>query len=118
MRELTAVFAGGFIGAIARGALAESIANDPARWPWATFAANVAGALALGFVATRVGTRRRMLFLGPGLCGALTTFSTMQLELLLMLDDGRWALAAGYAAASIAAGLGAVAFASRFRRSP
>jgi CrcB protein len=115
MRALTAVFAGGFIGAIARAQLAESVASDPARWPWATFVANVLGALALGYVATRLkGTRR--LLLGPGLCGALTTFSTLQLELLVMLDDGRWVLAAGYALASVLAGLGAVALTSRIGR--
>ena len=111
MRELTAVFAGGFIGAIARVALAAGAAGHWGGWPWATFLANVAGALALGFVAN--GASKRGLFLGPGLCGALTTFSTMQLELLLMLDDGLWALAAAYASASVAAGLGAVAVGSR-----
>ena len=115
MRALTAVFAGGFLGAIARVQLADSVASDPARWPWATFVANVLGALALGYVATRLkGTRR--LLLGPGLCGALTTFSTLQLELLVMLDGGRWVLAAGYALASVLAGLGAVALTSRIGR--
>ncbi len=116
MRELTAVFAGGCIGAIARVVLAEAIVSDAGSWPWATFVANVAGALALGFVATGTLTRGRMLLLGPGLCGALTTFSTMQLELLLMLDAGRWELAASYASASVAAGLGAVGVAARVGR--
>ena len=41
--------------------------------------------------------------LGTGLCGAFTTFSTMQLELLRMIDAGRGGMAAGYAAASVAA---------------
>jgi CrcB protein len=116
MRALTAVFAGGFLGAIARVQLAESVASDPARWPWATFVANVLGALALGFVATRVKAGTRRLFLGPGLCGALTTFSTLQLELLVMLDGERWLLAATYALASVLAGLAAVALATRLAR--
>ncbi len=116
MRELAAVFAGGVIGAIARVQLAELAASDPARWPWATFVANVAGAVLLGWVATRVRDRTRLLFLGPGLCGALTTFSTMQLELLLMLDDRHYGLAAAYAVASVAAGLAAVALATRAGR--
>ena len=54
--------------------------------------------------------------LGTGFCGALTTFSTMQLELLRMLDEGRAGLAAGYAAASIAAGFLAVLVATNLVR--
>jgi CrcB protein len=113
-RELAAIFLGGAIGALARYGLAEALPHHPGTWPWATFAVNVAGALALGYLTTRLQERlppsayRRPL-LGTGLCGALTTFSTMQVELLQMLDDGRAGLAAGYAAASIAAGVLAVA---------
>jgi CrcB protein len=49
---------------------------------------------------------------GTGLCGGLTTFSTMQLELLALLDRDDVALALGYAAASVALGLAAVALAT------
>ena len=42
--------------------------------------------------------------LGTGFCGAYTTFSTMQVEILKMLDHDRYGLAVGYAAASIGAG--------------
>jgi len=116
-RELAAVFAGGTAGALARAGVADALPAQPGHWPWATFLVNVAGALALGYFTTRLTERlpqsayRRPL-LGTGLCGALTTFSTMQVELLRMLDGGRVALAAGYAAASIVAGLAAVALAS------
>ena len=54
--------------------------------------------------------------LGTGLCGALTTFSTMQLELLQMLDRGAWGLALAYAGASVAAGFLAVALATNVVR--
>lgn len=111
--EALAVFAGGMAGAVLRTLLARHVANDPAQWPWATFCANVAGAFVLGAVAARFargpgrgGVPRALL--GTGLCGALTTFSTLQLELFDMLDAGSPGLAAGYAAASLAAGLSAV----------
>jgi fluoride exporter len=42
--------------------------------------------------------------LGTGLCGALTTFSTMQLEVLRMLSDGRTGLAVAYVLTSIGVG--------------
>lgn len=121
VRELLAVFAGGFAGAIARLALVEGMASDPGTWPWGTFVANIAGALVLGYVAARLHERRpvpsvRLRLLGTGFCGALTTFSTMQLELLRMLDDAHIALALSYASVSIAAGVAAVALATRAGR--
>ena len=120
-RELAAIFAGGVIGALARLGLVEAFATAPGEWPWATFLANVVGALALGYFTTRLQERLPLSayqrpFLGTGFCGALTTFSTMQLELLQMLDHGNAALAAGYAVASIAAGLLAVALATNLVR--
>ena len=117
MRELAAVFAGGTLGALARVALAEAAVVDPSDWPWHTFAANVIGALLLGYFSTRLQERlplsayRRPL-LGTGVCGALTTFSTVQIELLGMLDARRYGLAAAYAAASLTAGYAAAQLAT------
>ena len=110
MRELGAVFAGGAAGALARVALAERWPVAAGEWPWATLAANIAGCLVLGavLVLTAEGTLRRGL-LGPGLCGGLTTFSALQLELVELLDDGEPGLAAAYAAVTLAAGLVALA---------
>jgi CrcB protein len=112
-RDLAAVFAGGFVGTVARAGLVEALPASGSRWPWATFAANIAGALLLGWFVTHAQGRSpryayRLPFLGSGVCGALTTFSTMQIELLRMLDHGDYGLAAGYAVASVAAGLVAV----------
>jgi CrcB protein len=112
-RELAAIFVGGFIGALVRLALVEALPARPGHWPWGTFAANVTGALALGYLTTRLQERLplsayRRPFLGTGLCGALTTFSTMQIELLRMFDGGDVGLASGYAAASLVAGVLAV----------
>lgn len=98
------MFAGGIAGALARAVVAEALPHAPGHWPWATLLVNVAGAFVLGLVAAR---GRRRALLGQGFCGALTTFSTFQLELLRMLDGGRVGLALLYAAVSLALGVAA-----------
>src|SRR3954452_18079126 len=120
-REFTAIFAGGFIGPVARAERGEALPAGGAHWPWATFIANVGGAFLLGWFATRLQERLplsayRRPFLGTGICGALTTFSTMQLELLRMLDAGRIGLALGYVAASIVLGFAALVLATNLVR--
>ncbi len=112
-RELLAIYAGGVLGALARVGLAEAAPHGAGSWPWATFAANLAGALALGYFVTRLQERLppssyRRPFLGTGLCGALTTFATLQLELFAMLEGGHLGLAAGYVAATLAGGFACV----------
>jgi len=109
-RELAAVFVGGALGTLARAALATLAAPDPARWPWPTFTVNIVGAFLLGYFTTRLLERLPVSsygrpLLGTGLCGGLTTFSTMQVELVKMLEYHHYGLAVGYTAASIAAGL-------------
>jgi CrcB protein len=108
-RELAAIFAGGACGAGLRAILVEHASSRVGHWPWVTFAANVAGCLLLGYLVTRLQERLpitayRRPFLGTGFCGALTTFSTFQLELVQMLDRGEAALTLSYGAASLLAG--------------
>src|SRR4030081_324996 len=109
-RELAAVFVGGAIGTVARAGLEALADPDPGRWPWPTFTVNIVGALLLGYFTTRLLERlplssyRRPL-LGTGLCGGLTTFSTMQVEIITMLEHRHYGLAIGYTAASVVAGL-------------
>ena len=120
-RELGAIFAGGFIGAIARAELVQAFPTATGNWPWVTFAVNVAGAFLLGYLSTRLQERLpvssyRRPFLGTGVCGALTTFSTMQIELLEMLDANRIGLALAYASVSVALGFLAVTVATNLVR--
>ncbi len=112
-QELAAIFAGGFIGALARAALAQIDVARAYEWPWATFAVNLLGAALLGYFITRLQerlppSRYRRAFLGTGICGALTTFSTVAVELSRMVEGERTGLAAGYAGASVAGGLAAI----------
>jgi fluoride exporter len=120
-RELAAVFVGGAIGTLARAGLATWAAAEPGRWPWPTFVVNIVGAFLLGYFVTRLLERlptssyRRPL-LGTGVCGGLTTFSTMQVETVQMLERHHYGLAVGYTVASIAAGLLAVYVATAMTR--
>jgi CrcB protein len=120
-REVAAIFAGGAVGTLARAALSEAFPRPPEAWPWPTFTVNIVAAFLLGYCVTRLQERlplssyRRPL-LGTGLCGGLSTFSTMQVEILKMINAHDWGLAAGYAAASIAAGYAAIHLATAMVR--
>lgn len=116
-RELGAIFIGGALGALLRAGLGEALPAGDAAWPWATFTVNVVGAALLGYWFTALPhTSYRRPLLTTGFCGALTTFSTVQLELLEMIDAGRVGLAVVYLAASVLAGLVGVQAASAVAR--
>jgi fluoride exporter len=108
-REIAAIFLGGAAGSLLRVWLAQAVTSDVATWPWATFIVNVSGCFALGLIATHLRERPPEAphwhpLLGTGFCGAYTTFSTMQLELVRMIDHERFGPAIGYALASVVAG--------------
>jgi CrcB protein len=99
-RRISAIFAGGVIGALIRVGLAQAFPAGPGGWPWATFAVNMAGAVLLGYFVARLRDHPEdgvtHPFLTTGICGTLTTFSTMQLELFEMVDSAEVGLAAAY----------------------
>ena len=120
-RTVAAIFAGGALGTLARAALAQAFPHAATAWPWPTFAVNVVAAFLLGYFVTRLQERlplssyRRPL-LGTGICGGLSTFSTMEVEILKMLSAHAYGLAVGYAAASIVAGYAALHLATALVR--
>lgn len=108
LRRLAAIYAGGVLGALARVGLAQATPHGPESWPWGTFAVNMVGALLLGYFVARLRDHPEDSlahpFLTTGVCGTLTTFSTLQLELFEMVDAGHVGLAVAYILATLAAG--------------
>ncbi|MBK6311985.1 MAG: CrcB family protein [Candidatus Microthrix sp.] len=64
-------------------------------WPLGTLVVNLSGGFILGLIvgATRDGSLGPLpaAALGTGLCGALTTFSTVSVEVVRLVEDDRWA---------------------------
>ena len=84
---------------------------------------NTPGALALGALlehelpeGVRRATESTRLLVGVGFCGALTTFSTLAVDVATRLDDGRIGTAAAVLGISLGLGLVAVWTGSRIRR--
>lgn len=110
---LAAVAAGGVLGAYLRLGIAHAFPVREGEVPWATAGANLLGTMVLAVVAVLVPPllhRRPRIgpLWGTGFCGALTTFSTVQIEVMQLAGDGHAALAAAYYAASLALGLAAM----------
>ncbi|OZM72306.1 chromosome condensation protein CrcB [Amycolatopsis antarctica] len=106
------VAAGAAIGAPLRYLVDRAVgARYSGRFPWGTFAANVAGSLVLGMLtgATLAGAAGPgwQAFLGTGLCGALTTYSTFSFETLRLAESGARGLALANVSGTVVAGLAA-----------
>jgi CrcB protein len=108
LRRLAAIYAGGTLGALMRVGLAEAAPAGSDSWPWATFAVNMVGALAIGYLFARLRDHPEDSlahpFLTTGICGTLTTFSTLQLELYEMVAGGHLELGAAYICVTLLAG--------------
>lgn len=106
---------GGFLGSVARYAVAVALAGHPvqSRFPLATFAVNLLGCALIGVLA---GLWERHPFLDPrlrlflitGVLGGFTTFSAFGLETLGLLRDGKVAMAGLYIMSSVLLGVLAV----------
>lgn len=102
------IAAGGALGGLARHAVSVAVPTAHDGLPWATLAANVSGSLLLGVLMVVLLERsrpRRYLrpFLGVGVLGGYTTFSTYAVEAVVLLDQGRVAAAAAYVVGTLMA---------------
>ena len=110
---LGVISAGGIVGAEARYALALAYPHRPDAFPWATFVANVTGCLLIGVLMvliTEVWSAHRLLrpFLGVGVLGGYTTFSTYVVESQQLVTAGAAGTALLYLAGTLLAALAAV----------
>ncbi|MFZ6993552.1 fluoride efflux transporter FluC [Curtobacterium sp. RRHDQ66] len=112
---LGVVALGGAIGTAIRAVLADLLpAVDGISWT--ILAINVVGAFCLGLLLEAlahrgpdVGRRRRLrLFVGTGVLGGFTTYSTLADDTAQLLGDGRWTAGSGYALLTVVLGLLAV----------
>lgn len=115
---LAAIALGGALGALARWSLAQALPHDQDAFPWSTFLTNASGCLAIGVLMVLVVERwtRRPLarpFLGTGVLGGYTTFSTYAVETRGLLASGEAGLALLYLLGSVLVGLVAVVLGMR-----
>lgn len=103
------VVAGGVLGTLTRWWVDGLFQSSPQGFPWGTLVVNVTGAFALGVIGVilieRVAHSGHLrTFLGIGLLGSYTTFSTMALEGVQLIEAQRLGLAAGYWVATLVFG--------------
>jgi CrcB protein len=92
-KMLALVAAGGAIGAVLRYAVGEWLPND---FPWGTLTVNLIGSLLLGILVGLSISEEMGLLLGTGLMGAFTTMSAYSVDLVQLLDEGKFGPAGGY----------------------
>jgi CrcB protein len=110
---LPVVAAGGMLGASARYAAGLAWPTHSGQVPWTTLGVNVLGCLLIGVLmvfVVEVGGAHPLLrpFVGVGVLGGFTTFSTYSVDTTRLLDDGHAGLALGYWAGTLVLALAAV----------
>src|SRR5204862_7063863 len=109
---LAVVAVGGGLGAVARYGAGQLWPTPPGGFPWATFAVNVLGCLLIGVLMvliTEVWSAHRLArpFLGVGVLGGFTTFSTYAVDIQQLVAAGAARAALAYLAGTLVAALAA-----------
>jgi CrcB protein len=114
---------GGALGALGRWSLAGALPPSPGGWPWATLLVNVTGCLLMGVLLAVLALRSpepawARPFLGVGVLGGWTTYSTFAVEVVGLVDEGAAVLAVAYVLASVVGGVAAVVLGASVVRRP
>lgn len=119
---LAAISAGGVAGTLARYAATVLWPAAEGSFPWAVFWVNVLGCALIGVLMVLVSEGGRAAhplvrpFLGVGVLGGFTTFSTYALDFSDLLEREEADTALGYAAGTLIGALGAVWLAASVTR--
>ncbi|WP_410817743.1 fluoride efflux transporter FluC [Micromonospora sp. 050-3] len=111
---LAAIAAGGVLGALARAGLQHAVPHPPTGFGWATFTINTFGCLLIGVLMAVLGhldggPPLARPFLGVGVLGGFTTFSTYAVDVQQAIVAGAPGTALAYLAATLLGALVAVA---------
>jgi fluoride exporter len=110
---LGVIAAGGALGALGRYGLGVAFPAAPTGFPWATFAINVSGCFLIGVLMALIAgvwSDQRLIrpFLGVGVLGGFTTFSTYVVDIQRLVNAGAPDVALTYLCTTIVAALIAV----------
>jgi len=95
MTVVLVVGLGGFFGAIIRFYLSKKL-NGKKVWPLGTLSVNLVGSFVVGFIVGLSLPKIWLFFLVSGFAGALTTFSTLQKEVIEQWRGGKRTATIGY----------------------
>ena len=118
---LPAIALGGMVGSSARHGLELLWPTASGGFPWSTFVTNVSGCLLIGllmvYVVEAVPAHPLLRpFLGVGVLGGYTTFSTYAVQAHTLVTDDRPALSLAYLFATVVSALAAVVVGVRVAR--
>ena len=104
---ILAVAVGGALGAVVRQLASVSLAGR-GRIPWGVLVVNVVGSLIAGLALGMPLDPTLQLIILTGFCGGLTTFSTLSVETVQLILDGKRRAAAASMTLNLALGLTAM----------
>ena len=101
---LLGIFLAAMLGGLVRYLVSTWLPASP-DFPWGTLFVNYLGIFCLVYLVYKGTSKGLVLALGTGFCGGLTTFSSLMLDAVKLLDTGRYLSLVLYLLLSIGGGL-------------